>query len=72
MSRLINITTLTVDGLTDVSDWYVPEGGHDEAARDQWKNAAGMLVGRKTYEGRKALRPTGEKSPDAADRVEFV
>lgn len=58
MGRLINITTLTVDGLTDVSDWYVPEGGHDNAARDQWKDAAGMLVGRKTYEGLAGFWPT--------------
>jgi dihydrofolate reductase len=58
MSRLINLTTLTVDGLTDVSDWYVPEGGHDEAARDQWKNSAGMVVGRKTYEGLAGFWPT--------------
>lgn len=51
MSRLINTTTMTVDGVTDVGDWYVSEGGHDRAARDQFDGAAGMLLGRKTYEG---------------------
>jgi dihydrofolate reductase len=51
MGRLINITTLTVDGLTDVGAWYVPEGGHDRAVGDQWRSAAGMVLGRKTYEG---------------------
>ena len=51
MSRLINTTTMTVDGVTDVAEWYVSEGGHDRAARDQFDGSAGMLLGRKTYEG---------------------
>jgi len=51
VSRLINTTTMTVDGVTDVGEWYVSEGGHDRAARDQFDGAAGMLLGRKTYEG---------------------
>ena len=51
MSRLINTTTMTVDGLTDVGDWYVAEGKHDAAARDQFDGAAGMLFGRTTYQG---------------------
>ena len=51
MSRLINTTTMTVDSVTDVSDWYVSEGGHDQAGRDQFEGAAGMLLGRKTFEG---------------------
>jgi dihydrofolate reductase len=51
VSRLINATTMTVDGVTDVGEWYVSEGGHDRAAREQFDGAAGMLLGRKTYEG---------------------
>lgn len=51
MARLINTTALTVDGLTDVGDWYVAEGGHDRAGLDQFAGIAGMLLGRKTYEG---------------------
>ena len=51
MSRLINTTTMTVDAVIDVGEWYVSEGGHDRAARDQFDGAAGMLLGRKTYEG---------------------
>jgi dihydrofolate reductase len=51
MSRLINTTTMTVDGVTDVADWFVSEGGHDQAARDQFDGTAGMVLGRKTYEG---------------------
>ena len=62
MSRLISTTTMTVDGVTDVGEWYVSEGGHDRAARDQFDGAAGMLLGRKTYEGLAAYWPqqTGE------------
>ena len=51
MSRLINSTTMTLDGVTDVGDWFVSEGGHDRAGRDQFVGAAGMLLGRTTYEG---------------------
>jgi dihydrofolate reductase len=49
--RLINTTTMTVDALVDVAEWYVSEGGRDRAAREQFEGAAGMLLGRKTYEG---------------------
>jgi dihydrofolate reductase len=57
VSRLINTTTMTVDALTDVGDWYVSEGGHDRAAREQFDGAAGMVLGRKTYEGLAAFWP---------------
>lgn len=62
MGRLINTTTMTVDALTDVTDWYVSEGGHERAAREQFVGAAGMLLGRKTYEGLAGYWPqqTGE------------
>jgi dihydrofolate reductase len=51
VARVINTTTMTVDALTDVADWYVSEGGHDAAAKAQFEGTAGMLLGRKTYEG---------------------
>jgi dihydrofolate reductase len=51
MSRLINATTMTVDAVMDVGGWYVSEGGHDRAGRDQFVGAAGMVLGRRTYEG---------------------
>jgi dihydrofolate reductase len=60
MSRLINTTTMTVDGVIDVGDWYVAEGGHDRASRDQFDGAAGMLLGRKTYEGLAGFWPEQE------------
>jgi dihydrofolate reductase len=51
MARVINTTALTVDGLTDVGEWYVADGGHDQAGLDQFTGVAGLLLGRKTYEG---------------------
>jgi hypothetical protein len=51
MSRLVISTAMTVDGVVSVGEWYVSEGGHDRASRDQFVDAAGMLLGRKTYEG---------------------
>ena len=51
MNRLIVSTTMTVDGVISVSEWYVSEGEHDRAAREQFEQSAAMLLGRKTYEG---------------------
>jgi dihydrofolate reductase len=51
MSRIVNTTTMTVAGVTDVAEWYVSEGEHDRAAREQFVGSAGMLIGRTTYEG---------------------
>jgi dihydrofolate reductase len=51
MSRLILSTTMTVDGVVSVAEWYVSEGEHDAASRKQFENDAAMLMGRKTYEG---------------------
>jgi dihydrofolate reductase len=65
VSRLISTTTMTVDGVTDVAAWYVAEGGHDRAAREQFDGSAGMLLGRKTYEGLAGYWP--EQSGEWAD-----
>lgn len=58
MGRLINTTAMTVDGVINVSDWFVAEGEHDAVALAQFERAAGMLLGRKTYEGLAAYWPT--------------
>ena len=42
MARLINTTTMIVDGRTDVDEWFVAEGDRDPAARGQFDDAAGM------------------------------
>jgi dihydrofolate reductase len=58
MSRLINTTTMTVDGVTDVDDWYVAEGDHEAAALALFAGDAALLLGRKTYEGLAGYWPT--------------
>jgi dihydrofolate reductase len=60
MSRLIISMATTVDGVIDGFEWYVSEGGHDRAARDQFARAGAMLLGRKTYEGLAGYWPTQE------------
>jgi dihydrofolate reductase len=51
MSKVINSTSMTVDGLIDVSEWYVPDGEHSADAFELIRGAAALLMGRKTYEG---------------------
>jgi dihydrofolate reductase len=60
MSRLIITTATTVDGVIDGFEWYVSEGGHDQAGRDQFDGAGAMLLGRKTYEGLAGYWPAQE------------
>jgi dihydrofolate reductase len=51
MGRLIGNTTMTLDGVITVEEWYISEGAHDAAARELFAPPAAMLLGRKTYEG---------------------
>jgi len=51
MGRLIVSTQMTLDGVIDVGEWYVAEGGHDRAGKEQLTRASAVLLGRKTYEG---------------------
>jgi dihydrofolate reductase len=51
VNRLIVSTTMTVDAVISVSEWYVSEGEHDRVAREQFEQAEAMLLGRTTYEG---------------------
>jgi dihydrofolate reductase len=51
MGKLIVSTQMTVDGVIDVGEWYVAEGKHDRAGKDQLVHASAVLLGRKTYEG---------------------
>lgn len=51
MGRVILSTTMSADAVIDVGDWYVSEGGHDRASREQFVGTSAMLLGRKTYEG---------------------
>jgi dihydrofolate reductase len=58
MGRLINTTAMTVDGVIDVTDWFVAQGEHDEASLALWGEGTAMLLGRKTFEGLAAYWPT--------------
>jgi dihydrofolate reductase len=51
MGKVILSTTMSADAVIDVGEWYVGEGEHDPASREQFVGATGMLLGRKTYEG---------------------
>jgi dihydrofolate reductase len=51
MGRLINNTSMTVDGLCDVGAWFVAEGDHDRAGVAELAAAVGFVTGRKCYEG---------------------
>jgi dihydrofolate reductase len=61
MGRLVNTTAMTVDGVIDVSDWFVAQGDHDDAARGLFESGdAALLVGRKSYEGFASFWPSQE------------
>ena len=51
MGKLIINLAMTVDGVIDVSDWFIPEGPHDEASWQLLEDSEAMLVGRRNYEG---------------------
>jgi dihydrofolate reductase len=58
VSKLILSTTMTLDGVIEVGEWFVAGGDHDRAAREQFAEAEAMLLGRKTYEGLAAYWPS--------------
>jgi dihydrofolate reductase len=70
VGRLINTTAMTVDGVIDVSDWFVAEGEHDEASLSLFGDDAAMLLGRKIYEGLAGFWPT--QSGRWADRMNAI
>jgi hypothetical protein len=43
------VISATLDGVIDGFEWFVPEGGHDQASRDELAGAGAMLVERKSY-----------------------
>lgn len=58
MGKLIINLAMTVDGVIDVTDWFVAEGDHDDAARSIFEGDTVLLVGRKNYEGFAGYWPT--------------
>ncbi len=52
MGKLIATTQLTVDGVIDsVGEWVDPGGDHGQHSFELQKKSAGLVMGRKTYEG---------------------
>jgi dihydrofolate reductase len=58
MGRLLNHTSMTVDGLCDVGDWFVAAGDHDTAGVEALGASAAFVTGRKCYEGFLRYWPT--------------
>jgi dihydrofolate reductase len=52
MGRLIATTQATVDGVIDpVGEWVAPDGDHGDYSFERQARSAGLVLGRKTYEG---------------------
>jgi dihydrofolate reductase len=52
MGKLIATTQATLDGVIDpVGEWVDPDGDHGEYSFARQERSAGMVLGRKTYEG---------------------
>ena len=52
MGKLIATTQATLDGVIDpVGPWVQPDGDHGEHSFERQARSAGLVLGRKTYEG---------------------
>ncbi|HET8954969.1 MAG TPA: dihydrofolate reductase family protein [Solirubrobacterales bacterium] len=52
MGKLIATTQATLDGVVDpVGEWVQPDGDHGEHSFERQARSAGMVLGRKTFEG---------------------
>jgi dihydrofolate reductase len=52
MGKLIASTQATLDGVIDpVGEWVQPDGDHGDYSLERQERSAGMVLGRKTYEG---------------------
>jgi dihydrofolate reductase len=52
MGKLIASTQATLDGVIDpVGEWVQPDGDHGDYSLERQARSAGMVLGRKTYEG---------------------
>ena len=59
MGKLIATTQATLDGVIDpVGEWVDPDGDHGEYSFERQSRSAGLLLGRKTYEGLAGFWPT--------------
>jgi dihydrofolate reductase len=63
MGKVIATTQATVDGVIDsVGEWVQPEGDHGDHSFELQKKSAGLLLGRKTYEGLAGFWPQQPES----------
>jgi dihydrofolate reductase len=74
MSKVVITCAMTVDGLIENPapkpyGWLVMEGDSEQAEFDTFRNAAGMLLGRKNYEGFAGFWPTAAGDGRWADRL---
>lgn len=52
MGKLIASTQATLDGVIDpVADWVQPDGDHGDYSFERQAGSAGLVLGRKTFEG---------------------
>jgi len=59
MGKLIATTQATLDGVIDpVAEWVRPEGDHGTYSFERQARSAGLVLGRKTYEGLAGFWPT--------------
>ena len=58
MGKLIATTQATLDGVVDpVAEWVSPDGDRGEYSFERQTRSAGLVLGRKTYEGLAAYWP---------------
>ena len=74
MSKVVITAAVTVDGLSESPaprpyGWLVLEGESEQAQFDVFRDAAGMLLGRKNYEGFASYWPTAAGDGRWADRL---
>lgn len=59
MGRLIATTQATIDGVIDpVGPWVRPDEDHGEHSFERQSRSAGLVLGRRTYEGLAGYWPT--------------
>ena len=68
MGKLIATAQATLDGVVDpVGPWVQPDGDHGQYSVERQQRSAGMVLGRKTYEGLAGFWP--DQSGHWADMV---
>lgn len=60
MGKIISSTSMTIDGVSDVDEWFIGDGSHMDAALDVFRGCEAMLTGRPTFEGLAGYWQTAE------------